>query len=75
MTELMYAIQDFFMMLLAPMSELATLELSNWWAANTINWLFVVIGFIAAIYWLRQLRIFNAEGTERRDMVSHSFFK
>ncbi len=74
MTELMYAIQDFFMMLLAPMSKLAELELTDWWTANAVNWLFVVIGFIATAYWLKQLKIFNDEGTEKRDIVSHSFF-
>ncbi len=75
MKDLVYAIQDFFMTILAPMADLAKLELTDWWGANTINWLFIAIGFVAMLYWLKQLKIFNDNDTERRDVVSHSFFK
>ncbi|MFD0964586.1 DUF6341 family protein [Pseudofulvibacter geojedonensis] len=75
MTDLVYAIQDLFMALLAPMGDMAKLELENWWAANTINWILTLIGFVAILYWLKQLKIFNEEGKERRDIVSHSFFE
>ncbi len=75
MKDLVYAIQDFFMIVLAPLADLAELELTDWFAANTINWLFILIGFVAMLYWLKQLKIFNDEGTEKRDVVSHSFFK
>ncbi|MGB0897351.1 MAG: DUF6341 family protein [Flavobacteriaceae bacterium] len=75
MRDLVYAIQDFFMALLSPMHSLAKLELTNWWSANTMNWVFMAIGFVAMLYWLKQLKIFNAEGTEKREIVSHSFFK
>jgi len=74
MRDLVYAIQDFFMILLAPMANLAELELNNWWTANFMNWLFIAIGFVAMLYWLKQLKIFNDEGTEKRDVVSHTFF-
>lgn len=75
MRDLVYAIQDFFMALLSPMHSLAKLELTNWWSANIMNWVFMVIGFVAMLYWLKQLKIFNSEGTEKREVVSHSFFK
>jgi len=75
MRDLVYAIQDFFMALLAPMADLAKLELTNWWSANTINWVFMIICTAAMLYWLKQLKIFNDEGTEKRDVVSHSFFE
>ena len=75
MRDLVYAIQDFFMVILAPMADLAELELTSWGAANTMNWVFIVIGIAAMLYWLKQLKIFNDEGTEKRDVVSHSFFK
>ncbi len=75
MRDLVYAIQDFFMALLTPMVNLAELELTNWWSANTMNWLFIFIGIVAMLYWLKQLKIFNDEGTEKRDVVSHSFFE
>jgi hypothetical protein len=66
MRDLVYAIQDFFMALLSPMHSLAKLELTNWWSANTMNWIFMVIGFVAILYWLNLLKIFNAEGTDKR---------
>ena len=75
MSDLVYAIQDFFMALLAPMVSLAELELTNWWSANTLNWVFMIICFAAMLYWLKQLKVFNDEGTEKREVVSHSFFE
>jgi hypothetical protein len=29
--------------LFVPLDAIRTLELTNWWAANAINWLFVLI--------------------------------
>jgi len=75
MRDLVYAIQDFFMALMAPMVDLSKLELTNWWSANIMNWLLIGIGLAAMLYWLWQLKTFNDEGTEKRDVVSHSFFK
>lgn len=74
MKDLVFAIQDLFMALLAPMEDMAKLELENWWTANTVNWILTLIGFVAILYWLKQLKLFNDEGQERRDIVSHSFF-
>jgi hypothetical protein len=67
-------IQDFFTAILFnPLDHVRSLELQNWWLANAINWVFVLIGFIAAIYWIRQLKIFNDRGEENKDISSHSF--
>jgi len=75
MKDFFTAIQDFFIAIMAPMAELAKLELTNWWSANTVNWIFTIICTVAMLYWLKQLKIFNDEGTEKRDVVSHSFFE
>ncbi len=45
----------------------------NWWASNIVNWIFVIIGFVAMVYWLGQLKKFQEEGTERTDISSHSY--
>ena len=38
------AIQSLFVdFLLVPFDALAKLELTNWWAANTINWILIII--------------------------------
>ncbi|MGB5402807.1 MAG: uracil phosphoribosyltransferase, partial [Robiginitalea sp.] len=26
--------------------------MQNWWTANSVNWIFAIIGVIALVYWL-----------------------
>lgn len=59
--------------LFVPLELLRSLELDNWWMANSITWLFVIIGFTALIYWIRQLQLFNQRGEENKDPSAHSF--
>ncbi|MEZ7498390.1 uracil phosphoribosyltransferase [Flavobacterium sp. Arc3] len=61
--------------LFAPLDFLRSLELQSWFAANTINWIFMIICAIAMVYWVRQLKIFDDAGTEKQDTTAHSFFK
>lgn len=60
-------------LLLNPLDSLRSVELGNWWLANTASWLFILIGFIAFFYWMKQLSIFNANNEEDRTQTSHSF--
>jgi hypothetical protein len=50
-------------------------ELSSWFAANTINWIFMIICASAMVYWIKQLKIFEDAGTENQDTTAHSFLK
>jgi hypothetical protein len=59
--------------LFIPLNILRELELNNWWMANAFSWLFVLIGFVALIYWVRQLQLFNQLGEENKDPSAHSF--
>ncbi|MEE9361863.1 MAG: uracil phosphoribosyltransferase [Cellulophaga sp.] len=52
---------------------LRKLELENWWAANTVSWIFVIICCIAFGYWMKQLKIFNDSGEEENDISAHSY--
>ncbi|OCB77221.1 DUF6341 family protein [Flavobacterium crassostreae] len=61
--------------LLTPLDFLRSLELSSWFAANTINWIFMIICTAAMVYWIKQLRIFDQAGTEGQDTTAHSFLK
>ena len=61
--------------LFAPLDFLRSLELSSWFAANTINWIFMIICASAMVYWIKQLKIFEDAGTENQDTTAHSFFK
>jgi hypothetical protein len=74
MKDFFYAIQDLFVdVLFAPLDALRALELDNWWLANIISWVFVVVGFVAMVYWMKQLRIFDANNEEDKSISSHSF--
>lgn len=74
MKDLFYAIQDLFVnFLFKPMDALRALELENWFAASIVSWLFVIIGFAAMVYWMKQLKIFDDNNEEDKSISSHSF--
>lgn len=74
MKDFFYAIQDLFVnFLFKPLDFLRALELENWWAANTLNWIFMLIGFVAFVYWMKQLKIFNDNNEENKSISSHSY--
>lgn len=55
-----YGIEDLVVnVLFIPLDALRDLQLDTWWGANVFNWVFLLIGFVALAYWLKQLRIFN----------------
>nr|WP_315157273.1 uracil phosphoribosyltransferase [uncultured Flavobacterium sp.] len=70
------AIQFLFVdILFKPLDLLRDLELVSWFAANTINWIFMIICSAAIVYWIKQLQIFDDAGTENQDTTAHSFLK
>ncbi|RED48923.1 DUF6341 family protein [Seonamhaeicola aphaedonensis] len=74
MKDFFYAIQDLFVnVLFAPFDALRALELDNWWGANTISWIFLIILCVAIVYWMKQLKIFNDNNEEDKTVSSHSF--
>lgn len=56
-----------------PFDGIREMELSSWFLANGLNWIFVIIGFAALIFWLKQLKEYGKEGTEDHSSTSHSF--
>ena len=72
--DLFYGIQDLFEdFLFIPYDALRNLELDSWWLANTVSWLFIIICFVAFLYWMKQLKIFNDNNEEDRSSTSHSY--
>jgi len=68
------AIQDFFLNYgFAPLNMLRNMELENWWAANTLNWIFMIIASVAFVYWMIQLKKYNDNGEEDKTVSSHSY--
>ena len=74
MKDFFYAIQDLFVnVLFAPLDAIKNLELENWFAANTISWIFILIGFVAMVYWMLQLRSFDKNNEENKTVSAHSY--
>ncbi|MCK0158826.1 uracil phosphoribosyltransferase [Cellulophaga sp. F20128] len=68
------AIADLFVdVLFAPLDALRALELQSWWAANTLNWIFMIIGAVAMVYWMLQLKEHAANNEEDKSSNAHSF--
>lgn len=61
--------------LFLPLHFFRELELSSWFGANIINWIFMIICTVAMVYWIKQLRIFDEKGEENQDTTAHSFLK
>ncbi len=74
MKDFFYAIQDLFVdFLFAPFDTLRSLELTSWFGANMVSWVFIVIGFVAFVYWMMQLKSFDANGEEDKSITSHTY--
>ena len=56
-----------------PFSILRELENNSWALASSINWIFLIIGFLALFYWVGRLNIFHKKGEENKDTSAHSF--
>lgn len=61
--------------LFAPLDFLRSLELTNWWAANTLNWIFMIICACAMVFWVKQLKLHKENNDEYQDTTAHSFLK
>ncbi|HRB72222.1 MULTISPECIES: uracil phosphoribosyltransferase [Flavobacterium] len=61
--------------LFAPMDLMRKLELSNWWAANLLNWIFIIICCGATYYWIKELKKHKDSGEDSQDTTAHSFLK
>ena len=56
-----------------PFAILRDLELTSWPIANSVNWIFLLVGFSAMVYWVLQLNLFDKNGEEDKDPSAHSF--
>ena len=74
MKDFFNAIADLFVnFLFYPYDSLRSLELSNWWLANVVSWLFIIIGAVAMVYWLLELKKFDDNNEEDKSITSHSY--
>ena len=56
-----------------PFDLLRTIQYDSWFFANIMSWTFILIGIIGAIYWIKQLKKFDDNGEENRDIIAHPF--
>jgi hypothetical protein len=56
-------IGDFFTWAFAPFEALR-LNSSNWFTANTVNWIFMVVLLLLLGYWMKECFRFKREGIE-----------
>lgn len=74
MKDFFYGIEDLFVnTLFAPFDALRALELDNWTAANSLSWIFMLIGFVAFAYWMRELAKYNKNNEEDKSVTAHSY--
>ena len=72
MKSFFYGIEDLFVnVLFAPLDELRFME--SWTLSNILNWMFMLIGFVAFVYWMLELKKFNDNGEEDKSITSHSY--
>ena len=74
MKDFFYGIQDFFVgFAFKPFDALRQTELDNWWLANIASWIFLVIGLVAFVYWMKELKGFNDNNEEDKSITAHSY--
>lgn len=74
MTAFFEALQFLFeKILFAPMDMFRAMELNNWWTANILTWIFIIICCAATWYWIQQLKVFKANNDDDQDTTAHSF--
>lgn len=72
--DIMYAIEDLVVdVLFIPFDALRALELESWFGANIMSWIFMAIGFVAFLYWMKELKTFNDNNEEDRTSTSHGY--
>ncbi|MEZ4801595.1 MAG: uracil phosphoribosyltransferase [Gelidibacter sp.] len=74
MKDFFYGIQDLFVnYLFWPLDKLRSIQLENWWLANIMSWIFIVVGIVAFVYWMLQLKGYNDNNEEDKSITSHSY--
>mgnify|MGYP000444843306 FL=1 len=72
--DIFYGIEDLFVnYLFFPFDFLRITELDNWWVANFMTWVSIVVFICAFTYWMLQLKKFDDNQEENKSISAHSF--
>ncbi len=59
--------------LFLPFDFLRQVQFDSWFIANIMSWVFILIGIIGSVYWIKQLKKFDKNDEENRDITAHPF--
>ena len=45
----------------------------SWFLSNIVSWILMLIGFVAFIYWMGELKKYNDSNEEDRSQTSHGY--
>lgn len=48
-------------------------NMESWWTSNIVNWGIAIIGIVAFVYWMGELKKYAATGEEDKSISSHSY--
>jgi hypothetical protein len=72
--DIIYGIEDLIVnYLFFPFDFLRITELDNWWIANFMTWVSIVVFICAFTYWMLQLKKFDDNKEEDKSISAHSF--
>ena len=71
-SSIFYGIADLFEnYLFIPFNLFRAME--SWWTSNAVNWMLFVVGIIASVYWMGELKKYSDNGEEDKSISSHSY--
>ncbi|MAZ73171.1 MAG: uracil phosphoribosyltransferase [Flavobacteriaceae bacterium] len=45
----------------------------SWFFSNIVSWILMLIGFVAFLYWMGELKKYNDNDEENRSQTSHGY--
>ena len=74
MKDFFYAIENLFVnYFFIPFDALREIGDYNWWLANIMVWIFLLIGTTAFTYWMIQLKKFDDNEEEDKTITAHDY--
>lgn len=67
------AIQDLFVNIIFKHTMDPFRFMESWAMSNILNWVFMLIGSAAFIYWMLELKKYDDKGEEDKSISSHSY--
>ncbi len=56
-----------------PYDALRELEPTSWFGANAVSWFFMAICIAALVYWIGELKKYDAENKEDKSIKAHEY--